>query len=70
MISPTRSMGIFAAICCAPILYRFASNVANRNDAMLPAMLTANSACLGSGFTGCLPWPWASRGHTGGIGPV
>src|SRR5579862_1152704 len=33
-----------------------ASNAAIKNDATLPAMLTANAAWRGSGFTGRLPW--------------
>src|ERR1035441_308890 len=36
---------------CRHYLWPFASNVANRNDAMLLAMLTASSAWRGTSFT-------------------
>src|ERR1039458_1517426 len=51
------SFGRFSEVLSVPNIRRCSgmlrpSKVANRNEATLPAMLTASSACRGSGFTG------------------
>ncbi len=44
LISISGALGVWASMVPSIFHYRFASNVTNRNDAMLPAMFTANSA--------------------------